>query len=560
TLEGSALHKAEVVKLKGNSYLYNFTVLPQYAPSVYVGVSFTANKQFYTQTIPIQIHSPQKSLTIKVSADKATYKPRETARYTVQITDHQGKPVSTDFSFGLVDESIYAVSPDLTPNIEKFFYGPRPNRIQTYYSFPPRYLGGADKDGNKEIRKDFPDTAFWAATIQTDASGKATVNVKLPDSLTTWRATVRAITDNTEVGSVISKIITAKDLIARLEPPRFFTQGDSLFLTGVVHNLTSPVQNVHAEVKVDDHLQLREGNSRQITLQPQEIKRIDWPVTVAKTGQTRLILTATSASDFDGMQLDLPVLPFGIERLVPFSGQTDVPTSTSFNVPSINQAQLNLYLTPSVAGMTFDALEYLTGYPYGCVEQTMSRFLPDVLVSQALNRLHIKKPELEAELPKQINAGFQRLYHFQHEDGGWGWWEHDETSPYMTAYVVYGLSIAKAAGFEPDSDRLANGINALKSMYEKDEGARPYMLLALSYAGEKAFVASKIAESHLDQLGAYNLSVLALSADQIGDRETEQKAIALLKTKASISETYAFWPRRDDSYGWCDNDVETAAY
>src|SRR5262249_29680309 len=88
TLEGSALHKAEVVKLKENSYLYNFTVLRQYAPSVYVGVSFTANKQFYTQTIPIQIHSPQKSLTIKVSADKATYKPQETARYTVQITDH----------------------------------------------------------------------------------------------------------------------------------------------------------------------------------------------------------------------------------------------------------------------------------------------------------------------------------------------------------------------------------------------------------------------------------------------------------------------------------------
>ena len=317
---------------------------------------------------------------------------------------------------------------------------------------------------------------------------------------------------------------------------------------------------MRAEVKVDDHLQLREGNSRQITLQPQEIKRIDWPVTVTKTGQTRLILTATSASDFDGMQLDLPVLPFGIERLVPFSGQADVTTSTSFTVPSTNQAQLNLYLTPSVAGMTFESLEYLTGYPYGCVEQTMSRFLPDVLVWQALDRLHIKKPELQAELPKQINAGFQRLYHFQHDDGGWGWWEHDQTDPYMTAYVIYGLSIAKAAGFEPDSTRVANGINALKTIYDKEEGARPFMLLALSYAGEKAFVASKIAESHLDQLGAYDLSVLALSARQIGDAETELKSIALLKTKASVTETYAFWPRRDDSYGWCDNDVETAAY
>src|SRR2546425_11642549 len=87
-----------------------------------------------------------------------------------------------------------------------------------------------------QVRKYFPDTIYWAPTVVTDASGRARATFSFPDSLTTWRATVRAVTRNTLVGQVTQKVITRKNLILRLEIPRFLTEGDTVTVKGIVHN------------------------------------------------------------------------------------------------------------------------------------------------------------------------------------------------------------------------------------------------------------------------------------------------------------------------------------
>jgi len=66
------------------------------------------------------------------------------------------------------------------------------------------------------VRKDFKDTAAWEPEVVTDNDGIAKVNVKLPDNLTTWRATVRGIDMQTDVGETTQKIISTQDLILRL--------------------------------------------------------------------------------------------------------------------------------------------------------------------------------------------------------------------------------------------------------------------------------------------------------------------------------------------------------
>ena len=56
------------------------------------------------------------------------------------------------------------------------------------------------------------------------------------------------------------------------------------------------------------------------------------------------------------------------------------------------RAGLTITVAPRVAGTVFDALDYLTSYPWGCTEQTMSSFLPDLIVAQAVDKLHLKSP------------------------------------------------------------------------------------------------------------------------------------------------------------------------
>ena len=76
----------------------------------------------------------------------------------------------------------------------------------------------------------------------------------------------------------------------------------------------------------------------------------------------------------------------------------------------------------------------------------MSSFLPNIVVEGAVRDLGLKADLDEAALQEKIRAGLDRLYSFQHEDGGWGWWETDDSHPFMTAYVVAGLAQAQAAG------------------------------------------------------------------------------------------------------------------
>ena len=81
-----------------------------------------------------------------------------------------------------------------------------------------------------------------------------------------------------------------------------------------------------------------------------------------------------------------------------------------------------------MAGTVFDALDYLASYPWGCTEQTMSSFLPDVIMAHTLDQLKLKSPVDRATLNDMVKAGLEKLNGFQHDDGGWGWWPDDEAA------------------------------------------------------------------------------------------------------------------------------------
>ena len=99
----------------------------------------------------------------------------------------------------------------------------------------------------------------------------------------------------------------------------------------------------------------------------------------------------------------------------------------------------------------------------------MSSFLPNIIVSQTLKEFKSTSIRNSNDLTKKVEQGRNRLYAFQHEDGGWGWWKGDVSDPFMTAYVIDGLTLARQAGFEIDGERIARGREKLQAML--DSGA-----------------------------------------------------------------------------------------
>jgi uncharacterized protein YfaS (alpha-2-macroglobulin family) len=200
---------------------------------------------------------------------------------------------------------------------------------------------------------------------------------------------------------------------------------------------------------------------------------------------------AKTETDTDAVELPLSVLPYGLRRNAQASGSLNGAgeQSAELTVPAASNPAgrvVTVQLAPSLAGSLLGAVDFLTAYPYGCTEQTLSSFLPNVLVTRTLNQLGLAPTERLSALDRQVSDGLRRLADYQHDDGGWGWWKTDENHPFMTAYALYGLIEARAAGYKGDEWRIANGTRALAQMYAQYPRAEPDLKAYMAYVLARA--------------------------------------------------------------------------
>jgi uncharacterized protein YfaS (alpha-2-macroglobulin family) len=221
--------------------------------------------------------------------------------------------------------------------------------------------------------------------------------------------------------------------------------------------------------------------------------------------------------------------------------------------------QLRIEATPSISGTLLGALDYLTTFPYGCTEQTMSSFLPNIIVSQTLKEFKTASIRNNNDLTKKVERGRNRLYSFQHDDGGWGWWKDDKSDPFMTAYVIDGLTLARQAGFEIDDDRLARGREKLQGMLDadntRDTDTRALMVYALAESGgaDSKHVEKLFAERN--NLQPYGRALLALTLSSLKMDKRAAEVAAEIERSANIDNMTAHWEsKRTPILDFTDND------
>ena len=262
-------------------------------------------------------------------------------------------------------------------------------------------------------------------------------------------------------------------------------------------------------------------------------------------------------TESDAVELPLTVVPRGLHQVknesAAFSDENAEKTF-SLNLPPNADARARSFkieVAPSVAGTLFGALDYLTTYPYGCTEQTMSSFLPNVVVTQALKNVKSASIKDSNDLPKKVQKGMDRLYAYQHNDGGWGWWKDDQSDPFMTAYVVGGLTLAKQNGYEPDDNRIASGREKLKQMLDSgttEAGTRidletlAFMVYALEESGgaDNHYVEKVFGER--GNLQPYGRALLALTLKQRKDDKRARDVAAEIERTVSTDDLSAYWP------------------
>ena len=580
TIEGERLYHQQSLLMDTKSRVVYLPIKREYGPNAFISACYVKEKHFAQSSASLRVATPQQELQVRISVDRPPsdlkgglpkYGPGNRITYRIETYDSQGRGTPCELSFGVVDESIYALKEDSPGSIRDDFYPRRSNLVATEYSFAIQYLGDSDKSEPKIVtRKKFPDTAHWDPFVTTDAHGVAIISFDLPDSLTTWRATAIAHTMDTRVGWATNKVISAKDFLVRLQTPRFLTQKDESEVVAFVHNNTGMAQAATVHLTADN-LSIVGQPEQSLQLTPGQIGEVKWHVTAASYGNAKLTLKAwtpkvpTGPQYTDGLENSLPIRPHGREDVQGFAGtltashpESEVVRLDPAAVPGLSR--LTVRITPSVTSALFGATDYLIGFPYGCTEQTMSRFLPDLLVQRALKQHGISSVEQASELPKMVRDGLQRLYRFQHsETGAWGWWEHDSDSPWMTAYVLYGLSTAQADGYPVSANVLAKGRKAAAKMcadVNTDLGDRAFLIYALALSGDRATAETERAKPiALSKFRADALAYMVLTDHLLG--RTEPAVQTELNKRAVFADGMLHWKARADSWDW--NDIGTTA-
>jgi uncharacterized protein YfaS (alpha-2-macroglobulin family) len=580
---------------------------------IYVNVVFMREGRLYRAERRLAVPAADRALSITLTADRPTAKPQEPGVFTVSVKDASGAPAQAQLSLGVIDEAVYAIRPDSTPDPIRHFYRREYSRVGTEFSRDYYFTGFSGSDrlqlasrrrrpftladfkGDKEVRpqvrKDFPDAIYWIADLVTDATGQARVSIKYPDALATWRLTARAVTRDTKAGAGVARTTTTKDLIVRVVTPRFLTEGDQVVVPTIAHNYLESAKEVNVTFAAT-------GLESDPAAPPAPVtgsiasggeRRNDWRLRAATVGTATVTAAARTDADADAVELPLPVLPYGLRRDAGTSGTllNAAESSTEITIPAASNPAsrtLSVSLAPSMGGSLLGALDYLTSFPYGCTEQTLSSFLPNVVVTRALTDLKLAPTERLSVLDRQVADGLKRLDDFQHNDGGWGWWKTDENHPFMTAYALYGYTEAKRAGYRVEDYRVQNGVRALAAMYADYPRAEPdlkaymaYVLRlaspegdAVTYRGgpeqseQRSFRHEQARNDLWDartRMSAYGRALLLLILDEAKDARGNELASTLLaeaQTKGDLS----WWSLDRDPllFDFADTSVEVTAF
>jgi hypothetical protein len=456
------------------------------------------------------------------------------------------------------------------------------------------------------VRSDFRSTAFWQPDVVTGADGTARVALKYPEALTTWRATARAVTSATQVGIGSATATTRMPLIVRLQAPRFFVAGDRVTVSAVINNNTDAAMKVTPSIEVEGVTLESSATHAVLDVPPHGEARADWKVSAERPGPAKLRVTGRGTDRGDAMEKTFTVFEHGVDKLIARSGKLRGDEATiKLDLPHDRRATaLTVRVQPSLAVTMLDSLPYLIDYPYGCTEQTMSRFLPAAIVARTLVKSGLDPSDVEGHLfggiepayaakthpkgSKELRhldeiaaASTARLYDFQHQDGGWGWWKGGDSDLFMTAYVMWGFSVAKEGGLAVDDAAVRRAVEFLDRKLvdeEKDWQQQAWMLHALGAWRAATRDRTVTAEerkaidnvwANRERLSSYSRALFTLAVHDFGDAQKTAVLIRNLEDGVKVERSpddaaeamgTARWGASNLWWHWWDGPVESTAF
>lgn len=497
TVERERVMWSKVMQMTGNANTVQIPVEKEYMPNVYINVIILKERtglkwdeqgndigkpEFYAGYTAINVDASEKQLTLTVTSDQASYEPGQPVKLDVLVTDKNGTPVQAEVCLSVVDKGVLNLVGYQLPDPFEFFWAKRQLDVKTVSTLNdvlgrqqfkekgenPGGGGGVSPFGSVVVRKNFKESAYYTAFLETGTDGKATVTFQLPDNLTTFKAMAVAGNAADMFGRGNKDILVKKNVILKPAVPNFTRPGDRMSAGVTVTNNSDRALDVAVEVQSQE-IRLDKGEKpvKTIQLAPAETKAVWYRFKVDKMGTTKMTFKAVAGPYSDGLYLEIPTrVPQFLEAVASFGRVEDKPVNEQVIVPTdtireLDKVEISLAST-SMVGVkrNFDLVQE---YPYDCLEQRISKEYPllgagDFLINYGLVEMTRKQMDVRIqELLKSMP---------QYQDGGAFKYYPDSccTSPYLTCYAMEFILDAKSKGFAVDAQMVKQAEEFLKSV------------------------------------------------------------------------------------------------
>ncbi|MFC1846743.1 alpha-2-macroglobulin family protein [Chloroflexota bacterium] len=429
----------------------------------------------------------------------------------------------------------------------------------------------------ERVRQFFPETWLWEE-ITVDADGKISVPVTVPDTITTWMLHAVAISKDSGLGMAEDELIAFQPFFIKVDLPYSAIRGEEFPVKIAVYNYLDEPQEVLVQIEEAGWFELLDDSAKTVTVAANDIGGVEFFIKPNGLGFNELKLTAQSTQAADAVIKSLLVQPEGVarefvENLVLAEGMTHTVDTGIPEFAIDDSGRVYIAITSSFLTQTIEGLEGLIQMPFGCGEQNMIVFAPDVYITKYLKESGQLKPEIMAKAEKLMITGYQRELTYRRSDGSFSaFGESDaEGSLWLTAFVLKSFAEAEDLIYI-DSAVLQEAADWLISQQNSDGSFEPvgfvhhqellggvqgknaltaYTAIALMEAGENSSATKAITylEGVLDGLeDPYTLAITAYALE-LGGSNSSDAAYAMLMELAIEDENGLHWSSGDVQTG-----------
>lgn len=414
--------------------------------------------------------------------------PRETLTIPVSIAGLSAGEEAY-VSVAAVDVGILNLTRYEPPNPENWYFGQRRLGLELRDLYGRLIDGSAGRfgrlrtggDGGSLSSQGSPPTekllAFFSGPVSVGDDGTATVSFDLPEFNGTARVMAVAWS-KTAVGNASADVVIRDPVVLTAAQPRFLAAGDQATIRLDIHNTDGPTGDYALSIDTQGTADLSFGSVPvSVSLNENQRAAVLVPVSALTTGDATVTI---ALSHNNGMRIERNVyLPVRQPAMPTTSRQiVSIPAGGSLRIDEqllsaslLDGASVALGVSPLAALDIPSLLTTLDRYPYGCTEQTISRAMPLLYVSELSA---ISGMEDDPDLRKRVQDAIGRVMSAQTSSGTFGLWGPGFGDMWLDAYVTDFLTRAREAGYAVPAQGLTMALTNLQNQmsYTTDVQAR----------------------------------------------------------------------------------------